>query len=1298
MGLNILTLGSSKTYTDESLLGGGAVVGKNVTISSITPIDGGNRVTFSYTLDNGTVKTSTMNVMDGKDGIDGLPGKDGKDGLNGKDGSDGIGISKIEKIRTVDLVDTYRITFTDSSTFDYEVTNGKDGQGGGTADVPIEKIKVNGELQTPVNKVVDITVPDAYDDTALVQRISDIESDYAKSSDIPSLSGYATETWVNEQGFLTEHQDLSGYVQKENGKGLSSNDYTTEEKDKLANLENYDDTQVNADITSLSDRVKTVEDEVPNLATKTYVGEQIANAEHLKREIVTVLPSDEEASDNIIYMLKVESATGNDKYQEYMKIDGTVQMVGDTSVDLTDYAKTADVNNSISTLQTDKADASDLTAHTDNADVHVTTENKELWNTVADKVDKTSIATTISSESTNDEVIGAKLAYDELQKLESANKKQFNTASGETISINDSADGKIRDLKLYGKSEQKQYSGKNLLDCSGLTEQTLNGVTFTPVYENGMLQYIKANGTATDECNFTLTTKLNTEDGKTYRIVGCPSGGSSNTYRLSFWGGTSPEYGSGTIFTNEDLNATYKYLYINIVSGYTCNNLVFKPMITTDLEATYDDYEPYVGGIPSPNPSYPQEIKSVVNPVVKVVGKNLLNPGYHCSGQERYGISVVENSDGSITINGTTTSVAYVNFKFGTSLSNYHKVKKGKYTLSVNGESLSNIAVCVNLYNTSYISVLGSGYITFETDVDYVKALYLKIPEGITFNNNKYYPQLEIGDAATPYEPYKETTAVLPYTLNAIPVDSGGNVTIDGQQYIADYVDFEKKQLVRRVKKKDLGEFYWNYTADDVPELKYFNATILDSFMPTESHPIGEGFCDLYSVEKNNIPKPDLANNKVAIGWFNLSSTRCCLEIRDDDYTDAINFKNAVKGHYVYYQLATPSIIDLTDEEVQAFRELSTYYPTTNVFVTSDQLNGYAECKYPTTDVSGLASRNESRIAELAKNTDDKLSVIGKCKNLLNPTLQTTTQDGVTCTNNGDGTYTINGTSTKDTWISFGSITLNPGKYKFIATDNNVEVSNLCVSLNNTSIATPGSIFTIQSKCACTIGFSTYNNTFNNVLIKPMITTDLNATYDDFVPYTGEGETLTHDVAKLNSNLVRVDKNTIANLCNSKNGNNILIGQIKANTIYTLFFEQDSETGFNLKLNISDGVNVSYKEISPTYSKTKVICWFSNTYDGNIFFNGWKGVNQRNFMIAEGKFDEWIDYITPTGNSGRLNVDVANLKNDVGSTDISAIGDGTVTGAISAVNDKLGGLTFSASGTTLSITDGTNTWTLEANS
>ena len=97
-------------------------------------------------------------------------------------------------------------------------------------------------------------------------------------------------------------------------------------------------------------------------ATKTYVGEQIANAEHLKREIVTVLPSDTEASDNVIYMLKVESTTGNDKYQEYMKIDGTIQMIGDTSVDLTDYAKTTDIPTNTSDLTNDSGF---LTEHQD---------------------------------------------------------------------------------------------------------------------------------------------------------------------------------------------------------------------------------------------------------------------------------------------------------------------------------------------------------------------------------------------------------------------------------------------------------------------------------------------------------------------------------------------------------------------------------------------------------------------------------------------------------------------------------------------------------------------------------------------------------------------------------------------------------------------------------------------------------------------------------------------------------------------------------------------------------------------
>ena len=196
MSLSVEAVAVAKKYTDNSIKGiSGTLAGKNCTIKSIQKVDGVSTITFEWTADDGTVKTSTMNVMDGKDGKDGLNGKDGQQGA---DGSDGIGISKIEKISTVDLVDTYRITFTDNSTFDYEVTNGKDGQGGGTADVPIEKIKVNGELQTPINKVVDITVPDAYDDT-------DIRAELAKKADTTAIPSKVSEL-TNDSNYQTAEQ------------------------------------------------------------------------------------------------------------------------------------------------------------------------------------------------------------------------------------------------------------------------------------------------------------------------------------------------------------------------------------------------------------------------------------------------------------------------------------------------------------------------------------------------------------------------------------------------------------------------------------------------------------------------------------------------------------------------------------------------------------------------------------------------------------------------------------------------------------------------------------------------------------------------------------------------------------------------------------------------------------------------------------------------------------------------------------------------------------------------------------
>ena len=76
---------------------------------------------------------------------------------------------------------------------------------------------------------------------------------YAKSSDIPSTEGLASEEWVNNQGFLKEHQDISHLETKEDSSL------------KLQEAKDYTDTQIGLiNIPSIE-----------GLATEQYVNDQI---------------------------------------------------------------------------------------------------------------------------------------------------------------------------------------------------------------------------------------------------------------------------------------------------------------------------------------------------------------------------------------------------------------------------------------------------------------------------------------------------------------------------------------------------------------------------------------------------------------------------------------------------------------------------------------------------------------------------------------------------------------------------------------------------------------------------------------------------------------------------------------------------------------------------------------------------------------------------------------------------------------------------------------------------------------
>lgn len=87
---------------------------------------------------------------------------------------------------------------------------------------------------------------------------------------------------------------------------------------------------------------------VSNLATKEDVA--TAAAGHITKRIVTqeeldaLVADASTAEENVLYLLKDETATGDDKYLEYTLINGAVTCIGSTSVSIEGLATEASVN------------------------------------------------------------------------------------------------------------------------------------------------------------------------------------------------------------------------------------------------------------------------------------------------------------------------------------------------------------------------------------------------------------------------------------------------------------------------------------------------------------------------------------------------------------------------------------------------------------------------------------------------------------------------------------------------------------------------------------------------------------------------------------------------------------------------------------------------------------------------------------------------------------------------------------------------------------------------------------------
>jgi len=207
--------------------------------------------------------------------------------------------------------------------------------------------------------------------------------------------------YLDDDGLLYVKQKISNkFVAKENGKGLSTNDYTTAEKTKLGNIEDgaevnvIEEIEINGTSASISgkkasvtiqagaidsisvngiaqtiDANKNVDITVPTKTsditndsnfitnavndltnyykktetyTQTEVNNLISAISSLRIEIVQTLPVSDISTTTIYFVPKTTSETNN-VYDEYVYVNSAWELIGSTEIDLSDYVKESDL-------------------------------------------------------------------------------------------------------------------------------------------------------------------------------------------------------------------------------------------------------------------------------------------------------------------------------------------------------------------------------------------------------------------------------------------------------------------------------------------------------------------------------------------------------------------------------------------------------------------------------------------------------------------------------------------------------------------------------------------------------------------------------------------------------------------------------------------------------------------------------------------------------------------------------------------------------------------------------------------
>lgn len=583
--------------------------------------------------------------------------------------------------------------------------------------------------------------------------------------------------------------------------------------------------------------------------------------------------------------------------------------------------------------------------------------------------------------------------------------------SGNVVSATDNAGVPAKDYTVKGKT----IVWNQLFDKNSIPNRNSTAITYS--VDGNINILTTTNVITTSHFNFLCPTV----SGHKYMICARSLEWNSPNHSNLFIGDSgNPDTASYATLTPSDLaktfTATNETCYIKSYISYSAGNYEFKmnglqlfdltqmfgagnePATPEEFRAMFPDYYySYNTG----------ELKTIVPTSIEASTAErfqLLDKSKYQATTTINSVIFTNNGDGTITAKGTADATVYYRLDNAISVSVGHKLL---IVSGISGGSWGSYLLYddANLDYSSY-DVSGTGKIY--TAGASPAVLYILIYKDYTANNLVFKPQLfdlteMFGAGNEPTTP-AEFWQRVPEKLYGYNPSAYKSVNIPSSKYfpdgmrsagsVYDEINFLSQKAIKRIGVVDMGTMDWDSNPGTYPTNSFYSV-------------------DFHDAKGNT--RNIISNGKFNNIYANDGGTIIAITDSDEKYDSNAAFKAAMFGVMLYYELATPVETEITPP----LQALPTYKGFTS-FSAPNSLtqNGPLSVTYYAEGGANPESgwlTSYKRKLYMGRNIEWN-QLLDKSKY---PTTATT--NGVTFTNNGDGTITVNGTAGSTTSFSVQS-------------------------------------------------------------------------------------------------------------------------------------------------------------------------------------------------------------------------------------------------------------------------------------